>query len=178
MQRWRFWIARALNLVAPLSAASLLRFLLRYRNEYVSISRATIPSGQGGHMVRAACASTIPALFPSFANSHFGTPPFLFDTFEKHEFAYLPQNKRENIFYSILFSPFHPFYSLLLNYRSPEPGVSRKGGAATTTAKSKATATSASPLRGSAAHQKADPALRPAPARLRWAGKSTGLCAG
>jgi hypothetical protein len=47
-----------------------LGFLLRYRNYYVSISRAVIPPRQGGRMARAGCASTTCAPAPrSFAET-------------------------------------------------------------------------------------------------------------
>ena len=39
-------------------------FLLRYRNDYVTISRAPIPPRLGGYMVRAGCASITRALAP------------------------------------------------------------------------------------------------------------------
>ena len=74
-------------------------------------------------MVRAACASTIPALFPSFANSHFGTPPFLFDTFEKHEFCVSPSKQKRKHFLFDTFQPFSPF--LFATFELPFPRTRR-----------------------------------------------------
>ena len=63
-------------------------------------------------MPDAACTSTIPAPFLSIPISHFGTPPFLFATFEKHHFCLSPSQQTSKHF---LFDTFERLPAFLLD---------------------------------------------------------------
>ena len=72
-------------------------------------------------MPDAACTSAIPAPFLSIPISHFGTPPFLFATFEKHHFCLSPSQQTSKHFLFDTFERFPTFRLDPLERLLPQP---------------------------------------------------------